>query len=208
MRFPAFFKSVPSGTPFLVCWLAALGIGFGSLLIYSDAPGKALSPQAHWPSGATLRPSPTLPTLVMVAHPQCPCSRASMTELGILMSELHGKVKTYILFYKPSGFDAGWEKTTLWQKAGKIPGVTVISDTDGVEAQHFHATISGQVFLYNPDHDHTLAFSGGITPSRGHEGDNAGLDAIRNTVNHLFTKQQTTFAFGCPIFSLHSRGES
>jgi len=185
---------------FFIPWALALIIGFTHLLVYSSEPGQTLTPSLRWPAQSTLVRANSQPTLVLVAHPQCPCTRATMTELNILMSELHGKLKAYVLFYKPSGYSVDWEKTALWKKAARIPGITLITDTDGGEARHFHATISGQAFLYAPDGH--LVFTGGITPSRGHEGDNAGLDTIISDVNHQSAARKSTFAFGCPIFEL------
>ena len=81
-----------------------------------------------------------------------------------------------MLFLNPSEFAADWEKTDLWETASDLPGVEVVQDKDGKNAELFNAAASGQTFLY--DADGQLLFKGGITSARGHSGDNAGRSAI------------------------------
>ena len=57
----------------------------------------------------------------------------------------------------------------------------VVNDVEGVEARRFGAQTSGTTSLYSPDG--RLLFSGGITSSRGHEGDNAGEDALTQAIS-------------------------
>jgi hypothetical protein len=109
-------------------------------------------------------------------HPHCPCSRASLSELSVLMSAAAGKMQAYVLFVRPPGVPWGWEHTDLWRQAAAIPGVTVIADDGGREALRFGAATSGQTMLY--DRRGELEFSGGITAARGLYGDNAGRSAI------------------------------
>lgn len=112
----------------------------------------------------------------MALHPACPCSRASVEELDRLLAHAQGLVTANVLFFKPRDVPDGWEQTDLWRKAASIPGVRVVRDDEGAEAERFRAVTSGQVVLYSAAGE--LLFSGGITPSRGHEGDNAGLSAV------------------------------
>ena len=72
-------------------------------------------------------------------------------------------------------------------------------DGDGQEARLFHAVTSGQTVLY--DSQGRLLFSGGITASRGHSGDNAGRSAIVSLVNAEVPDRTETLVFGCPLFS-------
>jgi hypothetical protein len=115
------------------------------------------------------------------------------------MAHTQGRLTAYVLFLKPEGFSDDWEKTDLWQSARSIPGVTTVVDDDGNEAQHFHSATSGQTMLY--DADGRLLFSGGITGSRGHYGDNAGLSAIESLVNTGTAERSESFVFGCPLFN-------
>ena len=115
---------------------------------------------------------PVRPTLVLLAHPQCSCTRATLEELGEVLARAEHRPKTYVVFLKPSSFANGWEMTDLWQTAARLPDVTVVRDDDGREASRFGAATSGQTLLY--DTRGALLFSGGITGARGHAGDNAG----------------------------------
>jgi len=137
----------------------------------------------------------------MLAHPHCPCTRASIGELARLMAQAQGRVTAYALFVKPAGSSDDWENTDLWRNAAGIPGVNVVVD-DGVEAQRFHAVTSGQTVLY--DAEGHLLFSGGITGSRGHSGDNEGRSAIVSLLNTGEAERAETSVFGCPLFGTHS----
>jgi hypothetical protein len=138
----------------------------------------------------------------MLVHPHCPCTRATIGELAELMAHCQGRLTAYVLFLKPAGFSDDWEKTDLWQSAASIPGVNVIVDDDGAEARRFHSATSGQTILY--DAEGHLLFSGGITASRGHAGDNDGQSAIISLVNDGAASRTVTSVFGCPLFDANS----
>lgn len=182
-------------------WMSATAVGIGFLWNYENTPGSAsaAATPARWPAESRLRPSADRATLVMLAHPHCPCTRASIGELSQLMTQAEGRVTAYVLFVKPPGFSAEWEKTDLWSSAAAIPGVSVVRDDEGVEALRFHAATSGQVTLY--DGGGSLLFSGGITSARGHAGDNAGRAAIVSLLTTDETGQRETPVFGCPLFA-------
>ena len=118
------------------------------------------------------------------------------------MAHSEGRLSAYVLFLKPAGFSDNWEETDLWQSASKIPGVKVILDDEGREARLFHAATSGQTVLYDPDG--RLLFSGGITGSRGHFGDNPGQASIVSFVNAEVPNKTETSVFGCPLFDPQS----
>ncbi|MBV9470625.1 MAG: hypothetical protein JOZ57_15405 [Abitibacteriaceae bacterium] len=113
------------------------------------------------------------------------------------MAHCQGKVTAYVLFFKPKGFADTWAKTDLWQSAAAIPGVTVMCDEDNQEAQRFHAETSGQTMLF--DNAGHLLFSGGITGSRGHFGDNVGLSNIESLLTSGKAERNKTLVFGCSL---------
>lgn len=180
-------------------WLLMIGSGIGLLWSYNSTPGVAAAALERWPADSPLRHATDRATFVMLAHPHCPCTRASLGELARLMAQAQGRVKAYVLFVKPSDFPDGWEKTDLLTSASAIPGVTVVRDDEGVEAGRFRATTSGQTMLY--DAGGKLLFSGGITGARGHEGDNAGRAAIVSLLTTDAEGQTGTPVFGCPLFA-------
>lgn len=182
-------------------WALTTGAGIRLLWAYENKPGPATTAPATWPTESKVRRATDRPTLIMLVHPRCPCSRASIGELARLMAQAQGRVTTYVLFVKPAGTAADWEKTDLWRSAAGIPGVTVIVD-DGTEASLFHAVTSGQTSLYNVQGQ--LLFNGGITASRGHSGDNAGRTAIVSLLSAGDADTAETPTFGCPLFGDHS----
>jgi hypothetical protein len=185
-----------------VLWLLLVSAGLSVLWGYESAPGVAAKPPLRWPADSKIQPAQASPTLIMLAHPHCPCTRASLGELALLMARSQGRLTAYVLFLKPPGFSEDWEKTDLWQNAASIPGVKAIVDEGGAEARRFHAATSGQTILY--DAEGRLLFSGGITASRGHSGDNAGRSAIMSLVNREAAERAETFVFGCPLFDENS----
>ncbi|EMI44209.1 hypothetical protein [Rhodopirellula sp. SWK7] len=180
-------------------WGALLAGGIGILWRYEHTPGLLLESPQRWPSETTLIPSASRPTLVLFAHPKCPCTRASIAEFERLMTRCQDNVKAYVAFVKPSYYcgDAEWEKTDLWTSAERIPGVTVVVDEGGREADRFRATTSGYTLLY--DTTGRLRFSGGVTSSRGHEGDNLGRSAIRQFVDSGVAEVDRTKVYGCAL---------
>lgn len=178
-------------------WLLLIAVGLQTLMHYENTSGDPGNPPAAWPSQSQIQRAAGLPALVMLVHPQCACSRASIGELEMLMTHAQGRVKTYVLFLKPAGFPESWETTDLWHSAARIPGVTVLRDDDGKEATIFHAATSGQTMLYSADGH--LLFSGGITGSRGHLGDNDGYDAILSLIGQGEAEKTKTKVFGCPL---------
>jgi hypothetical protein len=182
-----------------VLWLSLVGAGVAYLWHYQNIPGRPGQPPADWPIASRIKTSAQLPTLVLVIHPHCPCSRATIGELAVLVAQAQGLVNANVLFVKPRGFAEDWEKTDLWNSARNIPGVRVMTDPDGVEATLFGSLTSGQAMLY--DTTGRLIFTGGITASRGHAGDNEGRSAIVSWLTAGAATTKHTAVFGCPLFT-------
>lgn len=178
-------------------WIGAVAYGQRVLLNYDFAAAPPANAPVQWPVQSALPRAAGLPTIVMVAHPHCPCTRATIEELAIIMARLHNRATADVVFVHPRGFSEAWEKTDLWQSAARIPGVSVYSDFDAVEAAHFGALASGQTFLFAPDGK--LLFSGGIVPFRGHAGDSPGRAAIVSLVSTGSAKLQQTSVYGCSL---------
>lgn len=185
-----------------VSWLLVVSTGLWILWGYENTPGAGAKPPVLWPAESRIQRSPDRATLVLIAHPRCPCTRATVGELAEIMAHAQGRLNAYVLFLRPAGFSEDWEKTDLWQTAAGIPGVSVMVDDGGIEARRFNSSTSGQTILY--DAAGHLLFSGGITGSRGHSGDNAGRSAIVSLVNAGAAERADTFVFGCPLFDKNS----
>ena len=119
-----------------------------------------------------------------------------MAELAALMAHAQDRVRARVLIFQghgstPASAGAG----SLWQTAAAIPGVEVEADVDAAEATRFGAYVSGQVLLY--DRHGALAFAGGITYARGHEGVNDGRLALTALLTGNRPHLRRTPVFGC-----------
>ncbi len=181
-------------------WLALIVLGTWRVLAYSYSPGVSISSERMWPSGTKLRHSETASTLILAVHPHCPCTRATLGELAIIVTRCRRGLTTQILCYRPSASAATWSDTELIKSAREIPGVTIVDDPGGMEARRFGASTSGETLLYSPKG--RLLFKGGITVSRGHSGDNLGRDAIIDFLTTGEARITKTPVFGCSLRGL------
>lgn len=156
----------------IIAWVALVSGGTIALARYKAQPGPAAVSPPAWPTDSVAPRRDGLHTLVMLAHPRCPCTMASLAELERLISRVDGRAIASIVFIRPAGSGDEWRESDLWRRAQQIPGLRLIDDPGGVEAKRFGAYTSGHVLLYGPDGH--LRFSGGITAARGHEGESAG----------------------------------
>ncbi len=186
---------------FALCAWAFLYLGITSRLwSYEGRAGQPAAAPTTLPAASATATARGLPTLVMLVHPHCPCSRASVEELAKLMAHSQGKLSATVLMVRPAHAPPGWEQTDLYRSAAAIPGVTVTVDTEGTESKRFGAVTSGQVLLYSAHGE--LLFAGGITESRGHAGDNVGRTVVQELIlGHLHTsgKVASTPVYGCSL---------
>lgn len=189
-------KLILATSLFAIVWIAAVAFGLRTLSHYENTPGRVGELPRTWPA-TQIELAKNRPTLVMLAHPHCPCTAASVSELAQIMAGLQGRVAAYVLFVKPREAGTDWEDTDLRRSVDAIPGVQAVIDRDGIEAQRFGAETSGHTLLFGADG--RLLFSGGITASRGHAGDNAGESAIVALVNNQTPTLTRTLIFGCSL---------
>lgn len=190
-------------------WLIAVASGLWALMSYANRPGEQGQPLATWPETSGVARSDIKPTLILFAHPQCPCTEATLAELSWLMSRCADNLECHVLFLQPSQEDETWSRSYLWDDAAAIRGVSVAADPDGRIASQFGVRTSGHALLYDPQGK--LIFEGGITASRGHRGDSPGrkallslIDVERGTPASSQPRQEpvatcSTCVFGCPL---------
>ena len=191
------FRNFTSRHLAFLAWVFAIAAGFRVIVEYELRAGPDASPPAHWPANAGLVRNPTQPHLVMFAHPQCPCTRASVGELAVIMTRCAGQLKATVCFYDPDAEPAEWTQSSLWQSVAAIPGVEVLADRDGLIATAFGSATSGQALLFDRD-GHRL-FSGGITGARGHAGENVGRNYVIALARGEVCAATTTPVFGCSL---------
>jgi hypothetical protein len=173
----------------VVCWVALISFG-----------GWALSQHA-WSAGAAA-PAPAAtsatgrPTLIVFAHPHCPCSRVTVAELAWVLDRCPGPVAVRVFLAAPEGAGEGWLDTPLRADAVRLTGAVLNTD-DGSEAERFGARTSGHTLVY--DADGRLLFSGGVTAGRGHRGGNPGRDAVLAALREGRPGPNSP-VFGCPLF--------
>jgi hypothetical protein len=184
----------------VVVWIFAVCLGLHWLMAYKGKTGMVVHPSDHWLPNELIALSSNKPLLVMFAHPKCPCTRASLEELALLAARAKDRFTAAVVFYEPTNFSREWSRTPLIEKARSIPGVQVVFDEEGKLAKQFAVETSGQTMVYSLSGQ--LLFSGGITGSRGHLGDNAGCEAVLEILSGSSGLRNGDSApvFGCEIF--------
>lgn len=182
-------------------WGGAILAGMGALYVYQQQPGASAEAPPEWPKESRLSLDRERLTLVMIVHPHCSCSHASVSELARLMADSGGRLKADVLFVLPEGVPEDWERTALWSRTEIITGVRAWKDAGGVEARRFGARTSGQTYVFDPTG--ALRFSGGLTPSRSHQGNSLGREAILALTRDEEPETPRSAAYGC---SLHEEG--
>jgi hypothetical protein len=177
-------------------WAGTIAAAYQAVRRFETTPGFAADASSSWPARSTIPRGAGRWSLVMLVHPHCSCSRASIQELQAILEKAPHTLHASVLVYRPSEFPAGWERTDVYESASKLPRTNVIVDRDGREAAVFGGFTSGQTFLY--DATGHLRFAGGITSLRGH----AGLNRGRADIIQIASAGQGSGkhpVFGCAI---------
>ncbi|MDB6175770.1 MAG: hypothetical protein JWL59_5081 [Chthoniobacteraceae bacterium] len=181
-----------------VIWLGLCVIGLAALSNYESHAGSRRASPALWPEESLVERTAGKPTLILFAHSHCPCTRATLGELDALLAQNSAPVRVHVVFYDPTEGSEQLPSTDLRNVAAAIPGVELHSDMEGSETVRFGADTSGYVVFY--DETGKLGFSGGITASRGHAGENPGRSALADQLNKRAVLAASPPVFGCPIF--------
>lgn len=181
-----------------IIWILGILAGMGQLLRYSNSPGDLEYPPRRWPTGSAIPHEAGRATLLMMAHPHCPCTRSSLHELALIVRQCRERMHAHVLFVRHKDAPDDWDESDLRDIASAIPGVEIHTDVEGVEARRFQTETSGTVVLYDPDGN--LVFCGGITGARGHEGENEGRGAVIAMLSGERNATPRTLVFGCGLF--------
>jgi hypothetical protein len=192
----------PRGGRWTLAAIAVWGLcsmaGFWALWSDAARPGAAANSPDVWPAESGLARAPGRWTLIMFIPPRCACTSASLTELEEIQARAAGALDVRIISRLPAGADPAWMNTSIARRAAALPGAIVVPDAEGRIARLFGARTSGEILLYDPAG--RLAYHGGITGARAHEGDNPGSDAVLALVAGKSAPGACP-AFGCPLFS-------
>ncbi len=171
------------------------------MVAYQSVPARrgGSTAAAIWPVASALPRDPDGSTMVVAIHPKCSCTQASVSELARLLSRRKSLV-VHALVYTPADESVDWSRTETRRRLEQIPGVSILPDIDGVEQRRFGLVASGHVLLYGRRGE--LRFSGGITPSRGHEGDSIGRQMLLRALADDRGENFVSSIFGCTIGGL------
>lgn len=182
----------------VIVWLIAVVGGMHLVWRHALTPGHSSAAPMILPAGTTLRGESARMTLVVVLHPKCPCTRATITQLAQVLSLVDDStVSVCALCYLPERCSADWALGDNYRRIRSIPGVRVQIDPGGREAQRFGANVSGQVLLYSRSGN--LLYTGGVTGARGHEGYNSGQQALCRALRSG-VRMPSAPVYGCTLF--------
>lgn len=195
--------AVDRGSP-LQRWLRVMVGGWGVTLVIAIAqmtrheltPSSAAVtyPQFSGPIDAFRQPAAVL---VVVLHPECPCSGATLAQASAMARRSTAKLEVAVIVTRPAGYDGRLQDSPMWAAAVDREVDTIEADEDGRLAARFDAKTSGQAFLY--DVDGKLRFSGGLTAGRGV--DRPAASALR-AIESLASPADTVLhspVFGCSL---------
>jgi len=182
--------------PLFVLWLGMITGGYSWLLRYSFVPGGTISAPRALPSSLGWSLPLLRPQLVLALHPRCPCSRATVNELVKIRSRVRDASDVTVLMFKPANEPDSWMESAMLDDCVRI-GCQIRPDPDGRLATSLGNLTSGGVVLYDVNGE--LRYQGGITGSRGHEGDNSGETAVIEILQGRRYSHPSMPVFGCPI---------
>jgi hypothetical protein len=177
----------------LTAWYGITTFGFvGERLADGDTP-------AVWPVESTIVRSKQRPMLLLFLHPHCACSQATVEQLERLTTLVPARLLPTICVVASSPRSTGrtWESTPLLNRIPRLPNSYVFHDAGGVETALFGAQLSGTVILY--DTDGRRLYAGGVTMARGHDGHNAGIQAVADLLINPEASAPSVPAFGCSV---------
>lgn len=195
----------PSQTPLtlsmmILIWGAAVGLSISLLMRYSATPGSDSRSPLTWPVDVDYLGLENTASLLVFIHPKCACTFASLSEFERLAVEVDEPFQTVFLVDCPKSNLSTWEQSSVVKRCQSILSARVVIDIDGNLAKKFNATTSGYCLLYS---EGRLAFQGGITSERGHEGESLGRGALREILRGRSTTVRQTPVFGCELFRSH-----
>jgi len=180
----------------LTLWIAGLATGFSALERYAGTAGRADAPRANAANFLAQHQKPGRGLVVIAVHPLCPCTDASLAELGDLLARSHGTCDSLILQYTPAQPPADWPQSSASQRLGGVE-VPVMLDRDGNFADALGAHTSGHALFV--DAHGVIRFHGGLTIARGHRGRSPAQDAILSLLAGKPSDVTTAPVFGCAL---------
>jgi hypothetical protein len=165
---------------------------------FEFTPARRSGVSETWPQAADYQRG-ARGTLVVFLHPQCPCSRATLSQLDRLrLAASEHDVTFHAIFSGDPEMEQ--EPSSLVKSARGLTGVATHLDSQSASARSFGALTSGEAYLY--DAAGNLVYHGGLTPSRGHEGSCPSLDFLNGWLRDKPTSTAPALSgpvFGCEL---------
>lgn len=176
------------GVGFLgVAWLISLGYTWHKALLYDTTPGRSAQRIVQPPRTQFSRLS-----CVIVAHPFCPCTRATLKAMRQVVNTYPGQLSCTVVF---AGQRPQPDCENL-QLAKAIPGASIESMSAKQAREQYDAYTSGQTLVY--DRDGKRLFAGGITPDRGGDDPRFALNIFKE-IQKGHEKTGTYPVYGCAL---------
>jgi hypothetical protein len=199
-------KSRLAGWPIggaIVLWLCAIGLTW--LIVADHERAGDSRPLSHvvpcWPRHSALPRNPAHATLLLFIHPKCPCATATLSELARTFDLAGPKsdiaCDVVVVATVPPNADESWWNTDTIVRSQRLPNARLYIDRGGREADRFRVSTSGLVALF--DEEGNRLFAGGVTFARGHEGANAGGDALAKALRYKQVEVHEIPVFGCRL---------
>jgi RNA polymerase sigma factor (TIGR02999 family) len=109
-------------------WAATVAAAYQAIRRFESTPGAAAIAPVSWPAASAIERHRGEWTLVMLVHPHCSCSRASVKELGEIVEKSRRDLQTTVLVYRPHEMEEGWERTSVYDGATRIRRARVLID--------------------------------------------------------------------------------
>ena len=87
-----------------VIWAATVAAAYQAIRRFESTPGTAAIAPGFWPGRSTIEPRRGEWSLVMLVHPHCSCSRASIKELEAVLEKAPRSVRPAIRLEAAHGF--------------------------------------------------------------------------------------------------------
>jgi hypothetical protein len=186
----------------LAAWGISITAGYVALGVYAASPSARGQSLSYWQAECVIPTDGRHPTLLIFLHPLCPCSSASIDELKEIARHCRDRVRLHALVLHSNSLKKAGAGA-IERSLAEVSGMTIWRDEGGALARRFGVLSSGHVLLY--DAQGRLSYSGGITPSRGHRGENFGKSAILAAILGESRDRSSSSVFGCPLFGFQTK---
>jgi len=132
--------------------------------------------------------------LLLAVHTMCPCSSATLKNiLGLSQTERNRLDITIVVTGPGATPNSSAQNVCL---ARSIQGANLVFCSESEAVRIYHARTSGQAFIYALSGK--LVFSGGLTESRGTQGDSVGMNALHLAIQGKACPA-TAPVYGCAL---------